>query len=64
MNLLSPLAPLRGQIDICDRGPFCSNFNSKQHLFELFFDAMCIFGNVEPQSESNFPFFYIIIFQR
>ncbi len=35
-------------------------------LFEIqfgttFFDAMGIFGSVESQSESTFPFFYIII---
>ncbi len=29
----------------------------------IFFDVMRIFGIVEPQSESNFPFLYIIIFQ-
>ncbi len=28
-----------------------------------FFDVMHIFGSVEPQSESNFPFLYIIRFQ-
>ncbi len=28
-----------------------------------FFDVMFIFCSIEPQSESTFPFFYIIIFQ-
>ncbi len=29
-----------------------------------FFDALRIFGDVEPQTESTSPFLYIIIFQR
>ncbi len=35
-----------------------------RHFFQFFFDAMFIFGIVEPQCESTFPFFYIVIFQR
>ncbi len=64
INLSSFLASLWGQTDTCDQGLFCTKFNSKQHLYESFFDAMCIFGSVEPQSEFTFPFIYIVIFQR
>ncbi len=39
-------------------------FNGEQLLFEYLFDAMCIFGSVEPETESTFPFLYIIIFQK
>ncbi len=35
-----------------------------QCLFEAFSHIMRIFGHVQPQSESTFPFLYIIIFQR
>ncbi len=38
-------------------------FNAQQLLFEPFLDIMHIFSNIEPSSESTFPFFYIIIFQ-
>ncbi len=51
-----------GEIDICARVLFCTKFNSEQLLFEAFFDVMHIFGGVEPQNESNFPFLYIIRF--
>ncbi len=34
--------------------------NSEQLLLKAFFDVMHIFSNVEPQSESNFPFLYTI----
>ncbi len=37
-------------------------FNSEHFLFEAFFDVMRIFGSVESQSETNFPFLYIIRF--
>ncbi len=53
-------APLVGEIDICARGLFCVKFNSEQLLSEPFLDVMRIFGSVEPQSESNFPFLYKI----
>ncbi len=58
------VAPLFWEINICAGWLFCSKFNMEKHLFEPFFDAMRIFGSVEPQSESTFPFFYITIFQR
>ncbi len=32
--------------------------------FEAFLDVMHIFGSVQPQSESTFPFLNIIIFQK
>ncbi len=59
---LEHVAPLVGEIDICTRGLFCTKFNSKQLLFEDFFDVMCIFGSIEPQIECNLPFQYNIIF--
>ncbi len=43
---------------------FLMKFNAEQLLFQPFFDAIRIFGSVEPQTESTFPFLYIIIFQR
>ncbi len=61
---MSPLAPLRGEIDKRAQSLFCMKFNFKQLLSEAFFDAMRIFGSVEPQTVSTFPFLYIIIFQR
>ncbi len=39
-------------------------FNAEQLLFELFSHIVRIFGSIEPQTESSFPFLYIIIFQR
>ncbi len=63
-NLLSPLAPLHGEIDICVCGLFRTKFNAKQLLFQSFFDVVHLFGSVEPQTESTFPFLHIIIFQR
>ncbi len=60
---LKALAPLLGEIDIWARGLFCTKFDSKQLLFEAFFHKMRIFGSIEPQSESNFPFLKIIRFQ-
>ncbi len=32
-------------------------------LIQTFFHIMCIFVSIDPQSESNFPFLYIIRFQ-
>ncbi len=61
-NLWSILAPRVGQVDICARGHFCTKFTSKQLLFEAFFDVMRTFGSIEPHSESNFPFLYVIRF--
>ncbi len=54
----SPSSTLRE--NICARGLVCMKFNSKQLLFQAFFDIMRIFGSIEPQSELNFPFLYII----
>ncbi len=53
---------LIGEIDFCTWELFCTKFNSEQLLFEDFFDVLHIFGITEPQSESNFPFLYIIEF--
>ncbi len=43
---------------------FFRKFKAKQLLFQTFFDVMRIFGSVEAQNESTFPFLYIIIFQK
>ncbi len=43
---------------------FLREFNAEQLLFEAFSHIMRIFDNIEPQTESTFPFLYIIIFQR
>ncbi len=48
VNLLRPLAPPLGEINISARGLFCTKFNSEQLLFEAFLDAMRIFGSAEP----------------
>ncbi len=61
--LESPSSTCEGDRHICARGLFCMKFNSEQLLFEAFFDVMRIFGSVQPQNESNFPFLYIIRFQ-
>ncbi len=45
-----PLAPFQWKIDISARGLFWTKFNSEQLLFETFFDAMRIFGSVQPRS--------------
>ncbi len=47
------------KIDICACGVLCMKFNSEQLLFDTFFYVMRIFGSVEPQSKSHFPFLYI-----
>ncbi len=41
----------------------CTEFNAQRLLFEAFSHIMCIFGSLEPQSESTFPFQYNIIFE-
>ncbi len=47
-----------GEIDKCAHGLFRTKFNSKQLLFEQFFD---IIGSVQVKNESTFPFQYNII---
>ncbi len=59
-----PLAPLRGEIDICARGLFCTKFNFEHFLFKASIDATRIFGSVGHQSGPTFPFLYVIILQR
>ncbi len=49
------------EIEMRTRGLFWTKFNSKKLLFEAFFNAMRIFGSVEPQIEYNLPFPYRII---
>ncbi len=44
INLSSPMAPLRGEIDICARKLLYTKFNSQQLLSEAFFHGMRIFG--------------------
>ncbi len=41
----------------------CAEFNAQQLLFEAFSHIMRIFGSIEPQTESTFPFQYNIIFK-
>ncbi len=53
-NLWCPLAPFLGEIDIGAYWLFSIEFNA-QFLFKAFLDVMCIFGSVEPQSESILP---------
>ncbi len=48
----------------CAPTEFCTEFNAQQLSFEAFSHIMRIFGSGEPQTESTFPFLYIIIFQR
>ncbi len=59
-----PFSSTLGEDRHMHSGLFCAKFNFKQLLFKAFFDAMRIFGGVEPQTESTSPFLYIIIFQR
>ncbi len=47
-NLLIPLAPHRGEIDICVRGLFCTKFNFEHLSFKAFSDVMRIFGCIDP----------------
>ncbi len=54
-----------GEIDLRPRGLFRTKFNSEKLLHEATLDAMRIFGGDESQSESDFPFLYIIrVFRR
>ncbi len=53
-----------GEIDLCAQELFRTKFNSKQLLLEVFFDMMRISGSDESQSESNFPFLYIVTVLR
>ncbi len=53
IDLLSPLAPLVGQIIIYACGLFCMKFNSEQLLFEAIFYITHIFGSVQPESEPS-----------
>ncbi len=47
-NLLNPLAPLQGEIDICPRRLFCPKFDVQKLLFEAFLGIMHIFGSGQP----------------
>ncbi len=60
---LEPQAPLVGEIDIYIHGLFCTKFNSKQLLFEQFFDIIGNFGSIQSGKESIFLFQYNIIFE-
>ncbi len=42
----------------------CMEFNASRLLFEAFFHITRIFGSVESQTESTFPFQYNIIFKK
>ncbi len=52
-----------GEIDICAYGLFCAKFDSKQLLFEQFFDIIGNFSSVQSENEPTFPFQYSIIFE-
>ncbi len=43
---------------------FCMKSNAQQLSFEAFSHIVLIFGSVELQTESTFPFLCSIIFQR
>ncbi len=57
---LEPPSFTLGEINICARGLFCMKLNFEQLLFEAFFDALHIFGGVEPQTEFTFPFWILV----
>ncbi len=63
-NLSIPLAPLRGEIDICAWVLFCTKFNFEQLLFKALFYATRLFGSVKPQTSCTFQLLYIIVFPR
>ncbi len=42
---------------------FIRNSIPNNFYLNIFFNVMCMFGTIEPQSESNFPFLYITRFQ-
>ncbi len=52
-----------GETDICAHWFFCTKVDVQEFLFEAFTHIMYIFGSVEPQTESTFPFNYIIVFE-
>ncbi len=52
-----------GEIYTCAHGLFCTKFNSKQLLFEQFFDIISNFASIQPENESTFPFQYNKIFE-
>ncbi len=62
-HLLSPLAPLQGEIDICPRKLFCPKFDAEKLLFEAFFGIMHIFGSIQPKNGCIFPLLYNFIFK-
>ncbi len=55
-HLLSPLAPLHGEIGICPCDFFVWNSMPKNFYFEAFFGIVCIFSSILPKSECNFLF--------
>ncbi len=57
-----PSYPPRGRWTYVLADFFVWNSISNNFYLKLFFDAMRIFGSVEPQTEYTFPFLYIIIF--
>ncbi len=60
---LELLAPLWRKVDMCVHGLCWTEFNVQQLLWETFSLIMRIFGSVESQTESTFPFQYNIIFE-
>ncbi len=49
-----PPSSTPGETGIFARELFCTKFNFEQLLFKPFFDAMRIFGSVEPQTRRIF----------
>ncbi len=57
--LLSPLAPLQGGRHMRSQ-TFLHEIQFQKLLFKAFFDVMCVFGDVEPQIGSIFPFWILV----
>ncbi len=49
---------------MCVHYLFFMKFNIQELLFEAFSDIINNFGNIEPKTESTFPFQYILLLQR
>ncbi len=62
-QFLEPPSSTPGGIDMCAHGIFCTEFNAQLPLYgEAFSRTVHIFGSVEPQTESTFPFEYNVIY--
>ncbi len=55
-----PLAPFLQESEICVHRISCKKFNNFNRLFfELFFDIIGTFGNIQPQCEPTFSYQYM-----